>query len=40
MSGKLHIKSSAETELYLEESNAGNAANINLKNTVNTWMVG
>ena len=40
MSGKLHITSSAQTELYLEETNAGNAANINLKNTVNTWMLG
>jgi len=40
MSGKLHITSSAQTELYLEETNAGNAANLNLKNTTRTWALG
>jgi len=39
LSGKLHIKGTAQTELYLEETNAGSGANINLRNTVNTWMV-
>jgi hypothetical protein len=36
MNGKLHIQGSAETEIYIEETNAGNAANINLKNTMRT----
>ncbi|MFA6255616.1 MAG: hypothetical protein WC606_00395 [Candidatus Absconditabacterales bacterium] len=40
LSGKLHITSSAETELYLEENNVGKAANINFNNTANTWMMG
>lgn len=36
MSGKLHITSSAQTELYLQESNVWNAANINFQNTIRT----
>ena len=36
MNGKLHIQGSAETEIYIEETNASNAANINLKNTMRT----
>lgn len=39
MSGKVHIVNSAATELYLEEANPIYAANINLKNTINTRMV-
>ncbi len=36
MSGKLHITSSGQTEVYLEETNSGNAANINFRNTTRT----
>lgn len=36
MDGKLHIQGSAETEIYIEETNASNAANINLKNAMRT----
>ncbi|HBB03700.1 TPA: hypothetical protein DCZ39_02220 [Patescibacteria group bacterium] len=32
LSGKLHITSSNQTELYLEETNSGSAANINFEN--------
>jgi len=39
MSGKLHITNSWSTELYIEETNPNNAANINFKNTVNTRML-
>ncbi len=39
MSGKLHIKWAGTTDVYIEETNAGNAANINLRNTTNTWMI-
>lgn len=40
MSGKLHIKSAGTTDVYIEDTNPGSAANINFKNTVNRWMVG
>ncbi len=40
MNGKLHVRSTGQTELYLEDSSAWSAANINLKNTVNNWMLG
>lgn len=40
MSGKLHIQGSGETEVYIEETNSGNAANLNLKNTTRTWAIG
>lgn len=36
MSGKLHIKSTNQTELYLQETNPSNAANINLQNPTRT----
>jgi hypothetical protein len=39
MSGKLHIKGSGETDVYIQETNPGNAANINFKNTTRTWAV-
>lgn len=39
VTGKLYITSSTETELALEETNASNAANINLINTANTRML-
>jgi len=40
MSGKLHITSAGQTELYLEETNPQNAANINFKTTIRTWALG
>jgi hypothetical protein len=40
MSGKLHIKSSGETNIYIEETSPANAANLNLKTINNRWMVG
>ena len=40
MSGKLHITSSNQTELYLEDTSSGNAANIHFKNTIRTWSLG
>ncbi len=40
MSGKLHITSSGETNIYIEETNPINAANLNLKTINNRWMVG
>jgi len=40
MSGKLHIKSSGDTNIYIEETNPANAANFNLKTINNRWMVG
>ncbi len=39
-SGKLHIVSSWETDVYIEELAADKAANINFKNTARTWTVG
>ena len=39
MSGKVHIKSEGQTELYLEENNIWNAANIHLKNRIRTWSI-
>lgn len=40
MSGKLHIKGSGETDVYIEETNPWNAANLNLKNTARTRALG
>ena len=40
MSGKLHIKSSGDTELYLEETTEGRAANINFKSFKTTRGMG
>ncbi len=40
MNGKLHVKGSGETDIYIEETNTGNAANLNLKNIVRTRALG
>jgi len=40
MSGKLHIQNSGEVELYLQETNPANAANINFQTTQQRWMIG
>jgi len=39
MSGKLHIKSAGNTDVYIEETNSWSAANLNLKNTIRTWAI-
>ncbi len=39
MSGKLHIKSAGNTDVYIEETNPWSAANLNLKNTIRTWAI-
>lgn len=40
MSGKVHIQSSTQTELYLEETSSGSAANINFENPTRTRALG
>lgn len=39
-SGKLHITSTWETELYLEEANSWSSASIHLKNNLRVWSIG
>ena len=38
--GKLQITSSGDTEVYIEETGVGRAANLHLKNPVRTWRMG
>lgn len=40
MSGKLHIKSDGNTELYLQDATTGRAANIYFENTDATRSMG
>lgn len=40
MDGKLNVAHSGGIEIFAQEMAPGHAANIHLKNTVNTWLVG